>query len=538
VSDPVLLRADSLMEYDPDSALRLLQRIDQPQKMRKAERASYALLFTQAQDKNYIEHTSDSLIRTAFDYYQQHGTTRQKMEAWYYLASVYRDLGDASRAIDYFRQAAEVTKNKTEHVLLSRIYIQMGTLFFYQKLPKEGIKAYRKAYDYALSANDSLQLATGSIAMARTYTELNKADSALYYYKEAADVARQIGHVKLEEAARLELAGIYLQLDEVEEARRLLAHAEKSGVNYLILGEFYEKSGKTDSARYAYLKALEASDLYVKQGANENLYQLAKSDGRGKETIYYLEQSILYKDSIQKITDTEGVKRIESLYAYQHIANENNRLLLTNKYKERIIFLVCIAFFAAILVFGYVWKRMKDKREHIARLNHLEKQEYQKKIAGYNNEIELLKQQLDQLSADNRQEKERMKERLDKTIEEKNKMIASRQEAEAAFRTSAIYRRVHNFKTEMKDEHWLELQREIDKTYNDFTIRLYMLYPELKQHELRVCLLVKARVTNSGIAALLCLEANSISSMRARLFEKIHHRKGKAKDFDDFIWEL
>lgn len=539
VSDPMLLRADSLMECRPDSALRLLQRIDQPHKMQKAERAFYALLLTQAEGMSGEGHTSDSLINVAFDYYQQHGTAQQKIEAWYYRASVYRDLGDAPRAIDYFKQAADAAERKTEYPLLSRIYNQLGTLFFYQNLPKEGVAAYQQAYGYALLANDSARLAYSSLAMARAYTELDHSDSTLYYYKETATLAQRLGNTKLEEAARSELADIYLQLGEVEEARRLLEHLAQSGVDLLIWGELYEKCGKADSARYAYRKALERGNIYVKKGVSEGLYRLAKVEGKTSEALNYLEQTTLYKDSIQEITDTEGVKRVESLYAYQHITNENNRLSAVNKNKERILLWMGIALLATLLLLGYAWKRTKEQKEHAARLNQLEKQEYRKKLADYDAEIASLKQRLDRASAIGEQEKERVRQLLEKTIEEKNKLTESRQEAKTEFRASRIYRHIHhtdkNAKFKMTDDDWSELQQELNKAYNDFTRRLYIAYPKLSKTELRVCLLVKAEVTNSDIAALLCLSANSVSSIRARLFEKIHHKKGKAKDFDNYI---
>lgn len=542
VSHPVLLQANSLMECCPDSALLLLQGIEQPQKMGKTDRAFYALLLTKAEDKNYVTHTTDSLIRTAFDYYSQHGTTRQKMEVWYYMASVYRDLGDAPRAIDCFQEAIEVSESDTELKLLSQTYGQMGTLFFYQRLPEEGVNAYKKSYELAVLANDSSRLANSSIMMARVYTQLDNVDSTLFYYEKAADIAQQLGNKRLEEIAQTALAGIYVQLNRFEEARHLLVGIKKSEVDCLIWGKLYEESGKADSSRYSYLKALAPENLYVTRAANEGLYRLAKSCNKEKDALFYLEQSLVYKDSIQKITDTEGVKRVESLYAYQHVINENNRLLLINKHREKVILWITIVFLATVLLVSYGLKKMKEQRERLSRLNHSEKQEYQKKIIEYYKEIYSLKQQLSLLSEENKNEQELMANRLKRAVEEKNKIVEMRREAEAAFRISTIYQYIHNAgknaKSEMKDEHWVELQKEIDKAYNDFTTRLYLLYPGLKQNELRVCLLVKARVANSDIATLLCLGANSVSTIRTRLFEKIHNRKGRTKDFDDFILKL
>ena len=64
-------RVEKYMETYPDSALLLLNQISQPEKLQGRECADYALLLTQARDKNYLDSLqSDSLIKLAVDYYQ------------------------------------------------------------------------------------------------------------------------------------------------------------------------------------------------------------------------------------------------------------------------------------------------------------------------------------------------------------------------------------------------------------------------------------------------------------------------------------
>ncbi len=67
---PSLLHADSLIEVGcADSALSILEGVNLAELSTIQSRAKYALLLTQAKDKNYITHTDDSLIRVAVDYY-------------------------------------------------------------------------------------------------------------------------------------------------------------------------------------------------------------------------------------------------------------------------------------------------------------------------------------------------------------------------------------------------------------------------------------------------------------------------------------
>ena len=54
----------------PDSALSVLNGVDQA-KLGKAEMARYALVYTIAQDKSGLDVDNDSLLRTAYTYYNK-----------------------------------------------------------------------------------------------------------------------------------------------------------------------------------------------------------------------------------------------------------------------------------------------------------------------------------------------------------------------------------------------------------------------------------------------------------------------------------
>ena len=65
---PELSRAESLMYDYPDSALSLLENMNPPSPSDKLQNATWSLLLVQARDKNYVKHTSDSLINVAYNY--------------------------------------------------------------------------------------------------------------------------------------------------------------------------------------------------------------------------------------------------------------------------------------------------------------------------------------------------------------------------------------------------------------------------------------------------------------------------------------
>lgn len=86
-----LNRVGALMQSSPDSALMLLQKIDFNSVVGEKARARYALLYSQALDKNFIDLQSDSLINIALDYYMYNGSDEEKIcdicgrNDWYFI---------------------------------------------------------------------------------------------------------------------------------------------------------------------------------------------------------------------------------------------------------------------------------------------------------------------------------------------------------------------------------------------------------------------------------------------------------------------
>ena len=86
----------------------------------------------------------------------------------------------------------------------------------------------------------------------------------------------------------------------------------------------------------------------------------------------------------------------------------------------------------------------------------------------------------------------------------------------------------------MKAEEWQQVEHSLKTVYPGFTAQLQSLYP-MSDVEYHTCLLIKLRIPTKDIAAVLAREANTISSLRKRLYKKVFDREGGAKDWDDFI---
>ncbi len=122
-------RAETLMFDHPDSALAIMDSIPAGSLRSERARALYALLLTQARDKNYIDQTNDSLISIAVRYFDRTDDTRHRMLAYLYLGRVKLYSKNTSEAIRYLLQAEKYAREIKDTFNLAQIYINFGEIY-------------------------------------------------------------------------------------------------------------------------------------------------------------------------------------------------------------------------------------------------------------------------------------------------------------------------------------------------------------------------------------------------------------------------
>ena len=167
-----LILADSLMQSQPDSALNILRGISMENFAAQADSAYYALLLTQARDKNYVVQTDDSLIRYAVAYYDKTNDVRMQAKAHYYWGCVYRDMNRQAEAIREFLIAAPLTEKAKEKRQLGLIYNNIGYIYTIQDFNEKADSIYRLVEGIAEELKDTILWAEalskqGSIGLAK-----------------------------------------------------------------------------------------------------------------------------------------------------------------------------------------------------------------------------------------------------------------------------------------------------------------------------------------------------------------------------------
>lgn len=555
-----LITADSLTNVLPDSAITLLKSMENTMQTElEATQVYYRLLCIKANDKAYIEHTSDSLILPVLHYYIKKDDERHLPEAYYYAGRVYRDLGDAPQALEYFEKAVETLPENGGYRMKSKIYSQTATLLAYQSVYAEALEMYKKGGTCDEILKDSVSMIFKLRDIGNMYRELGKRDSTLFYFKEANRLSLLLQRTDLFNMMQGQLASLYTDLQEYDAARTALQNAlrhierpNKSGI-YSIAARFYDATGQMDSAVWYYNELLDFGTIYAKQAAYRKLLELAIEQGNTKQAPRYLHGFLQYTDSIEQVTQTETIHRMHSLYNYQLREKENNLLKAANNRQTSWIYIISGGL--AIALLSFIAYRQYNKRKRLELERQLDKLRTIEKENRENIEsLERYKAQKEELEKDLTSayipENSPQKRQINQKIELLNhilqqKAIENEQEKEAQdyLFNSDLYRKLQERANSARGEayvnpeEWELLKELISPAYPNFFERLHSLHTP-NENELHVCLLIKLQFRQADIARLLQLKPESISSIRRRLYQKVTTEKGTPEMWDKIIYSL
>ncbi len=378
----LLARADSLMDVRPDSALTVLNEgiavmDDSPESLRMR----YRLLQAKAQNKAFQPFTSDSLMLAVADYYDRHGTANERMEAHYLLGCVYRDLGDAPRALEAYLDAtakADTAQKGFDFYTLGCAYSQMASLYYKQQLFSNEIKARKNAALSFKCLGDTFYVIHQESMIAGTYIALNKVDSAEFLLKDVIVKNRNLGYVQkaLQTSTMLmhlykdnpsllpELKDLIDQYDLHSEAfdeLHELYNADK--IFYYYKGRYFELCSNLDSAEYYYRKVYYPGIPFsLKSSAYKGLMSVF---GKRHQADSLSKYSSLYgqaNDSSIIIKDQELTALLSASYDhnyYKRLSLENER----NAYRNWLIAIVLsITSLLVIVAVVLVGKKLFAKR--------------------------------------------------------------------------------------------------------------------------------------------------------------------------------
>ena len=285
-----LAQVESYIEDRPDSALSVLERIDASELSGREEMARYALLYSMALDKNYIDTTTFDVLQPAIDYYIEHGTPDEQLRTYYYQGRIYQNQGDDDSAMQCFMRGKEYCQKASDTLTMANLLVAQASIQYsiykYDEFISNNLEAailYKAIgrYDYEIYSlanaldgsllNNDKALADSimsiaqervnekpefasviipySLSYALKFGNMDEVRSILYYYESVKSI---------DDLDRLDIAEAYYKMGDAPNAIRVLASIPitsktRSSLKYMaIMPSVLELNGDLAGALQAY----------------------------------------------------------------------------------------------------------------------------------------------------------------------------------------------------------------------------------------------------------------------------------------------
>ena len=526
--DNVLATADSLITASPDSAFHYLEAHStlKPEGSR-SQRMRYELLRATAQNKAYIDFTTDSVMKEVVAYYDDHGTANEQLQAHYLLGCAYRDLGDAPLALQIYQDAiekADTTKDDCDYNTLSAICGQMADIFHQQYLPEDELSVLSLMGEYQRKNNNDFGVLRANELKIRPYFLMGDTDSVISISRKAYMQYLENGYET--ESARClgTLIDILLDQKQNDEAGQCMTFYEsKTGffINGIIPhGHFfhYEKgryalsSNEKDSALFHFRELLGSYD----EAAYKGLFEVYKKGNNADSIAKYAALYVAANDSARRSTSSEIVHRMSAMYNYsrhQRLAEQRERELAETRRNAAIGIVILLLALCLIAYFNKSYQKKKRMeinaltRNLIAAEEELEKA---RKVRSMEKDIETLKLQLAALS----QEKAQIK----------------KEDLEKAFYETPIYKTFHHLSVYRLNQipptesDWEEMTQQFVHyfpTYSSFINHQNILPPD----QIHYAMLVRLSFSDQEIGIIMNKDRKRINNIKALINEKFWSEK-------------
>lgn len=507
----ILVRADSLMNLHQDSALNILESISTDSLKTKADHAYYALLLTQARDKNYMVQTDDSLIRTAVQYYDAHEDVLQQARAYYYWGSLYRDQNDYSQAIDKYTIALSHINDRSENTeLKASLYSNLGYLYYTQGLNSEADSIYQRAELLAKSQKDTTSLCytlsqRGMISLTQGKNYYPKAELQM---QQALSIGKAFSDSMVLVPIYHSLSMLYNLMPKPKQALQY-AHLNYSGLKdtlhcyrtFLLLGNAYFINGQYDSASIFLQKILKAERYYdTKADACMRLSEIAQKKGDMETSILLERKRTMYQDSAR--INQQGHDILNTIIVHER--NNSNTIV---KRSIHILYIVSTILFAIsfICIFYFRKKHLQHKAE---------KKEWKGKLQTEISQANLRKQKLAE------------KERENATLQKEVSRLALKKQIhrEEEYKTSTLYLKVSRIakdlpkvetKENLNEEEWSQFTALTNGGWYGIITYLDENY-NLSAEEIRICCLYLAQVPVMHMGHFLHIQSRSTIQTKSK----------------------
>ena len=521
-------------DSDPATALAMLDSLEIEMRAESEyTRNKYDLLRIRLNDKADKTATSDIVIKSLLGYFEREGTVQDKQEVCYYAGSVYRDLQDTPRALEYFFRSIEYAEDAEDcdSVMLQNTYSNLNYLYYGVQNYQEAVATGRKELEVcrALGRDKVVPLLhLGGALMATDSTRQAKAylDEALQAIESSNKIAHQQGNLH-------NLLCHYVELGERQNAERCRKLIDDDPIRdfaafpCIALAMYYQMTGRTDSASVFLNRVIDdGTDINNMYDAAKMLYQMYDAQGNQPKALHYARIYMQLSDSLDFGKRQQLAATVGNEYQY-HLDQKKEQQLRDAKEHYKLAVAVVCAVALLLLCLGYaVYVRRRNRHlEQITALSQelqgkaddeqrlrqeidlrerkLSEAKYQ--LEKQDDELGKVKAQLDKVSTELtgydielREKEQRLTEKMQQNQTFLNLLHQSELEGKAEDVIEAI-RQSSEGKKNMQPADWKQLYRAVDELYPTFQDQLLKELGTFTEQQMQVCYLMRIGLSKPQI---------------------------------------
>lgn len=493
-TDQLLERAENYLPAQPDSAEFCLNSIPQGE-LTDAQRALYGLLRTVISNHQGDGVTSDSLIRASYEYYRDAshaGQTsdldllRHYAQGCYYMSVFYTNADSTEQCGELLQQAIQGSEQCGDWHTCYLAHTLLSLTASYEN-PQDATRQALKALEIYHKINDDINnevLIMGHVGA--SYLDMAEPDSALAYYLQAYDLAEKHQLKEAQNSMCMGLSDAYCYIGAFWHA----LHYAKIGVetadsttlvpSLLSLAQCYYASDSLDKAkavldtipcdsddylnRYLTLRTL--SEIAVQNRDIDSLYAYVDS------AYLCLEDRFSREQQVKDATVIQEKKQVE-------VQHETELHLWIGAFSALLLLL------AAGIIYYFYFVR---KRRVVLPEEPVDAVQYQQ---------ELQQQRVLTHAV--------VQKRLVQRLESLPKHPADAKQQRRA------------------EKAWKEMEKLLNDTDKDFVRNLRQQYPDFKEKDIQLCMLVRLKVSNATLVKIFDIGESAVKKRKSTLKKQGFH---------------
>lgn len=535
----LLQDVETYIQERPDSALRVLRKVDSLTLNTKSLRARYSLLFAMALDKNYIDTTALSILEPTVAYYERLGSPQDKMLSCYYLGRIYANRKDYPNAVIFYSQALRES-SEYDYYHRGLIYAASADAYNASFNDEEELRNTILAYECFEKIGDKdLDLSLYKVAQAYHNNErFDVADSLYSLVYSGKDSTSRLALYAMEDLVSNDL---YQEKQDVERDLELLEYVAEHRGN-LSLESYYE---------YAYLlllagKESEAENILSQlsnREANgktmEIRYRIAECKGQNEEALALLKSMLSHQNDVVKKKLAQSVFKAQS--DYYRLTAEVSEQKSTISNQRSIIILITGLMIIALLYVIFMKRKSTLIREKDRLTQAMEESERLLETVRNRANEEKSEREKDILDLKSRNEREQdkikdLREMYVALYQKRFSEIGKYYDAASSHRLESIKEKAYHDVISSTQALFEEIasgsegqkkfEARINADLDDIVSKIRSDFPKLKDDDIRfICYLIVGFDT-STISFLMDISKENVRVKKHRLREKLNGYAG------------